>query len=68
MHVNTSLHLQEIDAAIEESIRNKDRAQLDVAAVLENLRQAETPLTSTTYWTTGISIFLLLLLLFCCYY
>jgi hypothetical protein len=45
--LNSSAHLREMDDVIKEISGIKDRAELDVTAVLENLRQAE-PIPDTT--------------------
>jgi hypothetical protein len=65
---DTTVHLQEIDEAVREVVRIKDRTALDVTAVLDNLRQVDPTSTSIMHWATGISIFILLVIAFCCYY
>jgi hypothetical protein len=67
--LNSSVHLREIDDVIKEAIRIMDRAELDVAAVLGNLRQMESIPTTTMYWVAGISVCILLITTICrCYY
>jgi hypothetical protein len=68
IHLNSPVHLRDIDSAIKEAAGNKDRAELDVATVLDNLRKIETVSSSTIYWITGISILILIFLMICCYY
>jgi hypothetical protein len=62
--LNFSVHLRKIDDVIEEVIRT----ELDVTAVLENLRQVEPAPNTSMYWMTGISVCSLLLTRVCCYY
>jgi hypothetical protein len=67
--LNSSMHLREIDNVIKEITRIKDRAELDVTAVLDNLRQVESTPNTIMYWTIGISIGILLIATICyCYY
>jgi hypothetical protein len=66
--LNSSVHLREIDGVIKEITGIKDRAELDVTAVLENLRQVEPTPNTIVHWTTGISIGILLIATICCCY
>jgi hypothetical protein len=67
MPLNTTTRFLEVDNAIEEAARNKERAKLSSTLSLENLSQAELTSSSTGYWITGLSI-VTLILIFCCYY
>jgi hypothetical protein len=62
------VHLKGINDIIKEVGRIKDRAELDVTAVLENLCQVEPTPNITMYWIIGISICIILLIIVCCYY
>jgi hypothetical protein len=63
--LNSPVHLRE---DIREVVGIKDRAALDITAVLDNLRQVEPTSNSTIYWTTGISTFVLHITVIGCYY
>jgi hypothetical protein len=65
--LNSTVHLQEIDDVIKELTRNKDRAELNVTPVLENLRQGEFNPNTEMYWTIGISICIMIFTTSCCY-
>jgi hypothetical protein len=65
---DTTVHLQEIDEAVRAVIKIKIRAVSDVTRVLDNLRRADPTSTSTVYWVTGISIFILFLMASLWYY
>jgi hypothetical protein len=68
IHLNSTVHLRDIDDAINEAMVIKNQAELDVTTVLGNLRRAEPTSTSTMYWIIGISICTLLAIILCCYY
>jgi ABC-type Na+ efflux pump permease subunit len=65
---DTTVHLQEIDEAIKDAIKIKNRATLDVTTVLDNLRRVDSTSTSTVYLVTGISIFIIFFSVLLCYY
>jgi hypothetical protein len=65
---DTTVHLQEIDEAIKDVIKIKNRATLDVTTVLDNLRRVDSTSTSTVYSVTGTSIFIIFLIALLCYY
>jgi hypothetical protein len=64
--LNSSVH--QTDDVIKEITGIKDRAELDVTAVLDNLRQVEPIPNTTMYWTIGIRIGILLIATICCCY
>jgi hypothetical protein len=66
-HLNSTVHLQEVDDVIKELTRNKDRAELDITPVLENLRQSGLNPNTDMYWTIGISICIIIFTASCCY-
>jgi hypothetical protein len=66
--LNSSAYLREIDDVIKEISGIGDRAQMDVTAVLEKLRQVELIPDTIKHWATGISIGTLLILTICCCY
>jgi hypothetical protein len=69
IQVNASVHLKEINDVIDEVVKIRDRAKLDTAAVLGDLRQVDPTPSTHTYWIIGISICtLILVIISCCYY
>jgi hypothetical protein len=68
VHLNTLTQFHEIDKAIEEATRNKERAKLDGTPPLENLRLPEPTPSTTNYWIIGLSISTLLLTSLYCYH
>jgi hypothetical protein len=65
---NTSTRLYEIDSAIEEAIRNKERPKLGGTPPLEKLSLPESTSSTTRYWITGLSICILMIIIICCYH
>jgi hypothetical protein len=69
IQVNSSVHLKEIHDVISEVVKIRDRAELDTASVLGDLRQVDPTPSTHTYWIIGISICTLILVtISCCYY
>jgi hypothetical protein len=66
--LDTRIHLQEIDEAVRDIIKIKDRAALGAITALDELRRVDSTSTSTVYCVTGISISVLILMASLCYY